>query len=103
KRMRDLEIRLAAWENDPTVRAEDVAARRADLTRLREEKERLSNPPAPKTGSFFRYAVVEVRARLGADAKVADQMKSYYRRVNDHNKTEFAGRKPPEPAKGQSA
>jgi hypothetical protein len=102
KRIRELENRLAAWENDPSVRPEDVAARRADLARLQGEKERLSNPPAPKAGSFFRYAMVEVRARHGSDAKVAERMKSYYRRVNDHNRTAFADRKPPELAKGQS-
>jgi hypothetical protein len=102
KRIRDLENRLAAWEHDPSVRPEDVAARRADLARLRDDKERLSNPPAPKAGSFFRYQVVEVRAKSGSDAKVADRMKSYYRRVNDHNRTAFADRKPPPLAEGQS-
>jgi hypothetical protein len=102
KRIRDLETRLAAWEHDPSVRPEDVAARRADLTRLRDEKDRLSNPPAPRAGSFFRYQMVEVRARNGSDAKVADRMKSYYRRVNDHNRTAFADRKPPALAEGQS-
>jgi Cytochrome c554 and c-prime len=102
KRIRDLENRLAAWEHDPSVRPEDVAARRADLARLRDEKERLSNPPAPKAGSFFRYQVVEVRARNGTDAKVEGRMKSYYRRVNDHNRTALADRKPPPVAEGQS-
>jgi hypothetical protein len=103
KRMRDLELRLAAWEKDPAMRPEDLAARRADLARLREEKERLSNPPAPKAGSFFRYSLVEVRARQGSDAKVEARMKGYYRRVNDHNKTAFADRKPPGTSAGQSA
>jgi hypothetical protein len=102
KRIRDLESRLAAWEGDPSVRPEDIAARRGDLARLREEKERLSNPPPPRAGSFFRYALVEVRSRQGSDAKVEDRMKSYYRRVNDYNRTAFADRKPPEPSPGQS-
>jgi hypothetical protein len=102
KRIRDLEARLAAWEGDPTVRPEDVAARRGDLAKLREEQARLSNPPAPKAGSYFRYALVEVRSQLGADPKVEERMKAYYRRVNDHNKVAFADRKPPEPTRGES-
>lgn len=102
KRIRDLEVRLASWEKDPSVRPEDVAARQADLAKLREEKERLGNPPPPKAGSFFRYSLVEVRAQMGEDAKVEERMKAYYRRVNEHNKVAFADRKPPELAKGQS-
>jgi hypothetical protein len=102
KRIREIESRLASWEGDPSVRAEEVAARRADLAKLRDEKERLANPPPPKAGSFFRYSLIEVRARLGNDAKVEERMRAYYRRVNDHNRAAFAERKPPEPARGQS-
>jgi hypothetical protein len=102
KRIHDLEVRLAAWEADPAMKKEDLAARKNDLARLREEKDRLSNPPAPKAGSFFRYSLVEVRARLGDDPKVEDRMTAYYRRVNEHNRVTFAGRKPPEPRPGES-
>jgi hypothetical protein len=103
KRIRDLETRLATWEADPSVRPEDLAARRADLAKLRADKERLSSPPPPKSGSFFRYSLVEVRTRMGSDAKVEERMKAYYKRVNEHNQVAFANRKPPEPARGQSA
>ncbi len=102
KRIRELENRVAAWEHDPSVRPEDVAARRADLTKLKEEKERLSNAPAPKSGSFFRYGLVEVREKLGSDPKVGERMGSFYRRVNEHNRVAFAGRKPPEVPRGTS-
>jgi len=102
KRIRDLEGRLASWEGDPSIRAEDVAARRADLARLRNEREIVAHPPPPKAGSFFRYSLVEIRTRLGNDARVEERMKAYYRHVNDHNRAAFAGRKPPELARGQS-
>ena len=102
KRIHELESRLASWERNPSIRAEDVAARRGDLAKLRDEKERLAHPPVPKSGSFFRYSLVEVRARLGNDPKVEERMKAYYRRVNDHNRTAFAGRKPPDVPPGQS-
>jgi hypothetical protein len=102
KRIQELEGRLASWEGNPSIRAEDVAARRSDLAKLRDEKERLANPPPPKSGSFFRYSLVEVRARMGNDPKVEERMKAYYRRVNDHNRTAFAGRKPPALSSGQT-
>jgi cytochrome c554/c'-like protein len=101
KRVRELENRLDAWEKDPTIRSDDVTARRRDLAKLKEEKERLSSPPAPKAGSFFRYSLVEVRERLGSDPKVSERMKAYYRHVDDHNRVAFAGRKPPALPRGQ--
>src|SRR5262249_48960540 len=92
RRIHDLEGRLADWEKDPSVRPEDIAARRRDLDKLKDEKQRLLQHPAPKSGSFFRYSLVEVRDKLGSDPKVQERMAAYYRRVNDHNRTAFAGR-----------
>jgi hypothetical protein len=102
KRIHDLEVRLHAWESDPTVRPEDVAARRADLAKLKAERETLAQRPPPPSGSYFRYSLVEVRQAMGSDAKVHERMEQYYRRVNDHNREAFAGRKPPEVPRGGS-
>jgi len=102
RRIHDLEVRLADWEKDPSVHPEDLAARRRDLDKLKDERQRLSQHPAPKTGSFFRYSLVEVREKLGSDPKVQGRMAAYYKRVNDHNRTAFAGRKPPAPRRGES-
>jgi hypothetical protein len=102
KRIRDYEGRLAEWEKDTTQKADDLAARRADLKKMRDEEARLVNQAPPKSGSFFRYQLVEVREKLGRDPKVAERMTSFYKRVNDHNKTAFAGRRPPEVPAGKS-
>jgi hypothetical protein len=102
KRIRDYEGRLAAWEEDATLRPQDLAARRDDLKKMRDEQARLANPQPPKAGSFFRYALVEVREKLGRDAKVEQRMSSFYKRVNDHNKSAFAGRRPPVVPPGKS-
>jgi hypothetical protein len=103
KRIRDYEGRLVEWENDPSLRSEDLTARRVDLQKMRDEQARLSNPPPPQSGSFFRYTLVEVREKLGRDAKIQQRMTSFYKRVNEHNKTAFAGRRPPEVPSGKSA
>jgi hypothetical protein len=103
KRIHDYEGRLATWEKDPSLPAEDLAARRADLKKMREEQARLGSRDPPKSGSFFHYTLVEVREKLGRDAKVEQRMSAFYKRVNAHNKTAFAGRRPPEVPAGKSA
>lgn len=103
ERIRDLEAKLNGWANDKKVDPGDVAARRADLERLRSEKAKLEVETPPPAGSFFRYEAVEVRDKMGAEADVSKVLLEHYKRVNDHNKTFFAS-KTPEPApKGQSS
>ena len=102
-RIRELEARINNWENDKTVKAEDVKARKADLERLRAERAKLEAPGPPVSGSFFRYSLVEVREKLGTEKGVADRLLAYYKRVNEHNKTAFADRKPEPPAKGEAS
>jgi hypothetical protein len=102
-RIRDLEHRIEAWEKEKAVKPEDLAARKADLERLRAEKAKLEAPQPPAAGSFFEYSVVEVREKLGSEKGVADQMLAYYKRVNEHNKVAFADRKPPPPEPGKAA
>src|SRR6185369_14514826 len=41
-RIRDLEARINSWERDKTVKAEDLAARKADLEKLRADKAKRS-------------------------------------------------------------
>jgi hypothetical protein len=100
-RIRDLEQKINGWEGNKDVKPEDVAARKADLEKLRADKARLESTATPVSGSFFRYRLVEVRDKLGADKDVHDQMVSFYKRVNEHNKTAFADRKPKLPEAGQ--
>lgn len=97
ERIRELEAKLNNWSNDKKVDPADVAARRADLERLRAQKRELEKVDAPPPGSFFRVEVAEIRERLGADDDVTKVMLGYYARVNEHNKVAFADRKP-EPA-----
>lgn len=102
-RIRGLEARLNGWANDKSVSPADIAARRTDLERLLVDKAKLEEPGAPVAGSFFRYAMVEVRDKLGSEKKVADRMAAYYKRVNEHNKQAFADRRPPPVEKGEAS
>jgi hypothetical protein len=101
-RIRDLESRINSWEKGGKVDPKDLSARKKDLARLRQDKRTLeAEPPAP-SGSYFRYRVEEVREGLGVDPKIADQMRAYYKRVNEHNKTALADLKPPPVSEGQA-
>lgn len=103
-RIRDLEARINSWEREKNVPASDVAARKADLAKLRDEKAKLEGAAAPpKTGSFFLYSLVEVRNELGSDPAISSALTDYYKRVNDHNKVAFADRKPPPVEDGKAS
>ena len=100
-RIRDLETRINSWELDKQVKAEDLAARKAELDKLRKEKARIEGQQLEVHGSFFRYSMVEVRDKMGKDAAVYQAMTGYYKRVNEHNKVAYADRKPAEPEPGK--
>ncbi len=99
-RIADLKQSIAGAEN---ARPEDVAARRADLEKLERELRALPVPPPPDKGSFFRYELEWVKEDRGSDHAVTSRLSAYYKRVNEHNKTAFADRKPQPVEKGQSS
>jgi Cytochrome c554 and c-prime len=101
-RIRELEARINSWERDQGVKPNDLAARKADLDKLRAEKAAKEAAQPEVKGSFFRYTSVEVRDKLGRDPAVVAEMTAYYKRVNEHNKTAFADRVAPPPDAGQA-
>jgi hypothetical protein len=102
RRVDELHTKIAAWERDPKVAPDDVAARRRELKDLEAQQAALETRPPPAQGSFFRYAVKEVRRSLGRDPAVEADLLSYYRAVDDHNRIAFADRQPPPAAPDQA-
>jgi outer membrane murein-binding lipoprotein Lpp len=100
-RVQELRARIATWETDKSVEARDIEARKRELAKLEAERDALDKAPAPARGSFYRYAMRDVRDTLGRDETIKAQMLAYYRRVNEANKVEFAGRVPKPPPKGE--
>lgn len=100
-RIADLRARIATWETDKTVAKGDIAARRADVAKLEEERAKLDASPPPAEGNFYRYASREVREDAGVDADVKAQILKYYKYVNEHNKIAFAERTPKAPSRGE--
>jgi len=101
-RIDELRARIATWETDKSVEKKDVDARKAELAKLEADRDALDKVPAPTTGSYYRYAMREIREKLGDDVAIKSQMSAYYKKVNDANKLEFADRKPKPPAKGEA-
>lgn len=97
RRIDDLAARIRQWEQSTTVSQEDLAQRRAEIEQLRGELRKLETPAPPAAGSFFRTTSLEVRTELGRDSTIFLSMLDFYKKVNDHNKTAFADRKPPPP------
>jgi hypothetical protein len=102
RRIDDLHVKIAGWERDPAVAPADVAARRAELASLEAQRDALDVRPPPAKGSFFRYALREMRESLGKDPAVEADMLAYYKAVNEHNRAAFADRTPPAAAPDQA-
>jgi len=95
RRIDDLHQKIAAWSRDKTMNPADVDARRRDLAALESERDALDHRPPPPAGSFFRYFVQEIRDSLGKDPLIEGDMASYYKGVDEHNRTALADRLPP--------
>ena len=100
-RIDELRVRVATWETDKSVEKKDIDARKADLAKLEAERDAIDKAPPPATGSYYRYAMHEIREKLGGDDAIKSQMLAYYKKVNESNKLEFASRVPKAPAKGE--
>ncbi len=103
QRILELSQRIGEWEKQGKVKAQDLAARKADLTRLKGELAKISQAKVPEKGSFFRYSLKDVRESVGTDPAVKRRLDAYYRQVNAHNKEAFKDRKPEPAPPGQSS
>ena len=103
RRIDELHDKISAWEREKSVSAADLQARRADLAKLEAQRDELDAKSPPAQGSFFRYAVKEIRDSLGKDPAIDADMVSYYKAVNEHNRTAFADRLPVPAAADQAS
>ncbi len=94
RRIDDLHEKISAWERDKSVSAGDLDARRRDLAALEAQRDALDKKSPPAQGSFFRYALKEIRDSLGKDPTIEAEMASYYKSVDEHNRVAFADRVP---------
>jgi hypothetical protein len=101
RRIEELQRRIDKWKRSGKVSAKDLAARQADLEAKKKKLADLSKPGKPPTGSYFTYALRDVRERLGSNEQVLSRMRGYYKQVNEYNKLTFKNRKPAPVAEGK--
>jgi hypothetical protein len=94
RRIDELHLKIAAWEQDGKIAKVDLDARRADLAKFEAERDALDVRPPPAKGSFFRYAIKEIRDSLGKDESIREQLLAYYKEVNEANRIAFKDRAP---------
>lgn len=102
-RIDELRTKIAGWERDRDVSATDLAARRADLTRLENERAALDTTVAPARGSFFEYGLSEIGDSLGRDPTIDAELAGYYKAVDERNRVALADRLPLPAAAGEAA
>lgn len=101
RRVQELSRRLTSLKSSATAKASDIARAETELKRLEAESSQLGEQARPKSGSYFRYELREVREKLGTDPKVVERMGAYYKKVNEHNRKSLGDRKPAPVAKGE--
>lgn len=102
-RIDELRKKIATWETDKSVDPKDVAARKADVTKLEGERDALDKAVTPAAGSFYRYAMRDIRTDLGVDDAIKSDMNAFYKKVNDENKAAFKDKKPEPAPKGTAS
>jgi cytochrome c554/c'-like protein len=95
-RVKDLQARIERAAGSGGAAPALEKERERAQSELGELERRAASPPKTE-GSVFRYGEVQVRESAGTEAKVAERMTQYYRKVNDYNREALAERKP-EPA-----
>ncbi len=102
RRIDELHSKISNWERDKSIAPADLLARRTDLEKLEAQRAAFSVKPAPTTGSYFRYALQEIRDSLGQDSAVKTDLAAYYRLVNETNQRDLANRVAPPVPPGQA-
>jgi len=100
QRIVELAERLKQWKQQGQTEA-TLAAREADLKRMREKLADLSKPLAKPTGSHFSVGSVAIDNKLEHNPDVKRALDALGRRVNLGNRDKFAGRKAPPAVAGE--
>lgn len=95
-----LRRRIAEWERDTNVDADDLAAQRTRLSRLEQQAAALLRAPRTE-GNVFSARFEELGPEAARDARITALLDDYDRRVNEHNRRAFADWRPEPAAEGQ--
>jgi hypothetical protein len=95
---------LDSWSRDPSVDQSAVTQQRARLSQLEAERAAANAPPTPPaTGSYFRGRTVEIAPELPKRDDIQQQIATYFRAINEHNREEYATLRAPAAPRGQAS
>lgn len=95
-----LRARIAEWERDPAVHAADLDEQRRRMRGLEGELREIATAPEISGRALFAR-FVELPPEHPRDAAVTALLETYFRRVNEHNRTAFASLLPRPAAEGR--
>jgi hypothetical protein len=95
----ELRGKLRAWEAEGKAAKADLAERRAQLRALENEMATLAIPASVRGNAFNARLVAMEKSRPG-DPTVRDAMRTYDKRVNEHNRKVYANALPAPVAAG---
>ncbi len=93
-RIQELSERIEVWKKQSQDRTA-IAAREADLKRLRARYDELSKPLTPPKSSYFTVQSQSIGKDLLGQADVKQRLDDLGRRINSSNRDKFSGRKAP--------
>jgi hypothetical protein len=103
ERIARLAADVAKWEQDPGAEQAFVEKNRAELARMRRERQALADQPlrAPAQGSWFVIRAVPIARRMACDPAVVAEKQALDRAVGAANLAAAKDEKPAAPAAGQ--
>ncbi len=101
RRIALLRDRVREWDRDPATDRAAVNTQRTRLRAMEQERAGLDRPVVPASGSYFQARSVEVAPEVEKVPAIQAQIATYFREVNEHNHTEYASLRAPEPTAGQ--
>ncbi len=98
RQIAELRARIAEWEKDSKISKADLAAQRARLQVLKDQRAR---PPSPTyKGRWFDATLVELAPEVHAEPALAAKLDAHDRHVNEANRELLKDRLPLPAAKG---
>lgn len=86
KRIATLSAQITSWLQDPGADQTFVAARKKELSELRDARQKMDAPaPPPPTGNWFSYELVPVRHVIARDEVVAGELRELAKKIGAHN------------------
>jgi len=102
RRIDGLHEAISVAQRRKTLSRPELDARNRDLDTLERERQKLDVKPAPDSGSFFRYALRDVRESMGSDPSIQTEINACEAEISGQNRRALARKGPSHPSAGRA-